>query len=117
MSIDSKAAAIIKKILGTDKIKQTDEILLIAAMDELAQFEYEAFGFPYTMIAYSHSKKSWTVFARNPMTFSNPEIECQTPLEAINKFLESVSKHQIKDTKKSSQKVFNPPFTGINPVG
>lgn len=67
----------------------TDECLKI-----FESITYECVGFPVLYLIYDYSvTKKWSVFLRNPIKFSNPDINCDTPLQAC---------HQMFDFLKSN---------------
>ena len=64
----------------------TDEMLI-----EIAEYKYDASGFPHVFMDYSQHYKRWSITWRNPIDFNNSDkTKGQTPNEACKNALKFI---------------------------
>lgn len=61
------------------------------------KIRYKSMGFPMVFLDYNYHFKSWSVCFRNPSTFSNPNIQEKTPLEAVHKMFDFLNEQKHKE--------------------
>ena len=57
-------------------------------LQEIVEWKYKTYGFPYVFMDYSQTRKMWSITWRNPISFINDESrEGKTPREACENAL------------------------------